>query len=84
MDSWVRHYLCSHLWMFVFLGVAGVQSGYKFTFIALFPAAMSLFRQIFTVKFDEPQSCLAKFKWNAYVTGFLISVGFIAAKYFEI
>ncbi len=76
--------LICYLWVFVFLGVAGVNAGYKFSFLTLLPVFVSLIRQIFTVKFDKPQSCLAKFKWNAYVTGFLVSLGLYLAKLIEI
>lgn len=76
--------LTCYLWVYIFLAVAGVSAGYNFTFITLIPVIFNLIRQIFTVKLHEPESCLAKFKWNAYVTGFLVSLGLILAKYFEI
>lgn len=73
-----------YLLTYIFLSMACIYAGNKFGVLTLIPTLINLIRQIFTLDLKDPQNCASKFKWNAYATGFLITLGIYLAKFFEL
>lgn len=61
---------------------AGYSENLDFISITMLPVLINFTLQIRNLKLESPESCLAKFQQNAYITGFLISLGLYLAKLF--
>ena len=72
--------LC-YIFTFLFIAFASlIENEYPFSPVFLLFALMHLMYQIITVNLEDSIECMAKFKSNAYITGFLFALGLYIPK----